>query len=70
MVKVVAARMIRWAAHVPPATRTRPEDDMLPTEQARKKAREILETLRGKANERGLTDQEKAYIDRLLRGLY
>ena len=32
---------------------------MLPTEQAREKAREILETLRGKANERGLTDQEQ-----------
>ena len=47
-----------------------PEDDMLPTEQAREKAREILETLRGKANERGLTDQERSYIDRLLRGLY
>ena len=47
-----------------------PEDDMLPTEKAREKAREILETLRGKANERGLTDQERSYIDRLLRGLY
>jgi hypothetical protein len=47
-----------------------PEEDMLPNEQAMQKAREILETLRAKANERGLSDQEKAYIDRLLRGLY
>ena len=47
-----------------------PDKDMLPTEQDQKRAREILETLRAKANERDLTDQEKAYIDRLLRGLY
>ena len=43
---------------------------MVPTEQQMKRAREILETLRAKANERELNDQEKAYIDRLLRGLY
>jgi uncharacterized protein (TIGR02302 family) len=57
----------------PRATRnpdTGPEDDMLPNEQAREKAREILETLRKKANEQGLSDQEKSYIDRLMRGLY
>ncbi len=57
----------------PRATRnpdTGPDQDMLPNEQAAQKAREILETLRSKANERGLSDQEKAYIDRLLRGLY
>jgi uncharacterized protein (TIGR02302 family) len=47
-----------------------PEKDMLPTEQARERAREILEQLRAKANERGLSDQEKAYIERLMRGLY
>jgi uncharacterized protein (TIGR02302 family) len=47
-----------------------PDKDMLPNEQAMQKAREILETLRAKANERGLSDQEKAYIDRLLRGMY
>jgi uncharacterized protein (TIGR02302 family) len=47
-----------------------PEKDMVPTERAQQRAREILETLRSKANERGLSDQEKAYIDRLLRGLY
>jgi uncharacterized protein (TIGR02302 family) len=47
-----------------------PNEDMVPTEQAQQRAREILETLRSKANERDLSDQEKAYIDRLLRGLY
>ena len=47
-----------------------PDKDMLPNEQAMQKAREILETLRAKANERGLSDQERAYIDRLLRGMY
>jgi uncharacterized protein (TIGR02302 family) len=47
-----------------------PDEDMVPTEQAQQRAREILETLRSKANERDLSDQEKAYIDRLLRGLY
>ena len=47
-----------------------PEDNMLPTEQAMKRAREILETLRSKSNEQGLTDSERGYIERLLRGLY
>lgn len=47
-----------------------PDQDILPKEEAMQRAREILETLRAKANERGLSDQEKAYIDRLLRGLY
>jgi uncharacterized protein (TIGR02302 family) len=47
-----------------------PDKDILPTEQAMQRAREILEQLRAKANERSLSDQEKAYIDRLLRGMY
>jgi uncharacterized protein (TIGR02302 family) len=47
-----------------------PEEDILPTEEAMQRAREILETLRNKANEQGLTDQERSYIDRLLRGMY
>ncbi len=47
-----------------------PNKDMLPSEMAIRRAREILETLRAKANERGLSEAEKAYIDRLLRGLY
>jgi uncharacterized protein (TIGR02302 family) len=49
---------------------TGPKVDMLPKEQAQQRAREILETLRNKANEQGLSDQERAYIDRLMRGLY
>ena len=47
-----------------------PDDNILPTEQAMKRAREILETLRAKSNEQGLTDSERSYIERLLRGLY
>lgn len=47
-----------------------PDENMLPTEQAMKRAREILETLRAKSNEQGLTDSERGYIERLLRGLY
>jgi hypothetical protein len=43
---------------------------MVPSERSLQRAREILETLRSKANERGLSDSEKAYIDRLLRGLF
>lgn len=47
-----------------------PREDMVPSERSLQRAREILETLRSKANERGLSDSEKAYIDRLLRGLF
>ncbi len=47
-----------------------PDQDILPSEQAMKRAREILETLRAKSNEQGLTDSERGYIERLLRGLY
>ncbi|MFT3673971.1 TIGR02302 family protein [Aestuariivirga sp.] len=47
-----------------------PDQDILPNEQAMKRAREILETLRAKSNEQGLTDSERGYIERLLRGLY
>ncbi len=47
-----------------------PDENILPTEQAMKRAREILETLRAKSNEQGLTDSERSYIERLLRGLY
>jgi uncharacterized protein (TIGR02302 family) len=47
-----------------------PEKDMLPTDLAIRKAREILEMLRSRANEQGLTETERGYIDRLLRGLY
>lgn len=47
-----------------------PDENILPNEQAMKRAREILEALRAKSNEQGLTDSERGYIERLLRGLY
>lgn len=47
-----------------------PDENMLPTDLAIRKAREILEMLRSRANEQGLTETERGYIDRLLRGLY
>ncbi len=47
-----------------------PERDMLPSELAIRRAREILETLRARAGEPGLRRIERDYIDRLLRGLY
>jgi uncharacterized protein (TIGR02302 family) len=47
-----------------------PDENILPSEQAMKRAREILDTLRAKSNEQGLTDSERGYIERLLRGLY
>lgn len=47
-----------------------PERDMLPSELAIRRAREILETLRTRAGEPGLQRIERDYIDRLLRGLY
>ncbi len=49
---------------------TGPNRDMVPGELAIRRAREILEQLRAKANGEGLTDSERSYIDRLLRGLY
>ncbi len=47
-----------------------PDKDMVPSELAIRRAREILEQLRNRANGQGLTDSERGYIDRLLRGLY
>jgi uncharacterized protein (TIGR02302 family) len=44
--------------------------DMVPTEEAARRAREIIKQLRDRASENGLTDTERGYIDRLLRGLY
>lgn len=48
---------------------TGPEENMLPTELAIRRAREILDMLRARANEQ-LPKLERDYIDRLLRGLY
>jgi uncharacterized protein (TIGR02302 family) len=47
-----------------------PDEDIVPSERAMQRAREILEQLREKSNRQGLTDSEKAYIERLLRGQY
>ncbi len=47
-----------------------PERDMLPSELAIRRAREILDTLRARAGEQGRPRLERDYIDRLLRGLY
>ena len=47
-----------------------PEKNMLPSELAIRRAREILEMLRSRAGEAGLPRIERDYIDRLLRGLY
>jgi uncharacterized protein (TIGR02302 family) len=47
-----------------------PERDMLPSELAIQRAREILEMLRSRAGDQGLPRIERDYIERLLRGLY
>lgn len=47
-----------------------PERNMLPGQAAIERAREILESLRARANERSRPTLELDYIDRLLRGLY
>ena len=49
---------------------TGPDRDMLPSERALQRAREILDLLRERAGETGLPRIERDYIDRLLRGLY
>jgi hypothetical protein len=43
---------------------------MLPSELAIRRAREILEMLRARANTPDLPRIDRDYIDRLLRGLY
>ena len=47
-----------------------PKENMLPSELAIRRAREILETLRARANTPDLPRIDKDYIERLLRGLY
>jgi uncharacterized protein (TIGR02302 family) len=47
-----------------------PKENMLPSELAIRRAREILEMLRSRANSPDLPRIDKDYIDRLLRGLY
>jgi uncharacterized protein (TIGR02302 family) len=47
-----------------------PEKNMLPGDIAMRRAREILDMLRARANDAGRPKLERDYIDRLLRGLY
>jgi uncharacterized protein (TIGR02302 family) len=47
-----------------------PDKNMLPSELAIRRAREILEILRSRANTPDLPRIDRDYIDRLLRGLY
>ncbi len=47
-----------------------PKDNMLPSELAIRRAQEILESLRNRANSGDLPALDRAYIERLLRGLY
>jgi hypothetical protein len=47
-----------------------PDRNMIPSEAAIERAREILEYLRNRANERTRPRIERDYIERLLRGLY
>jgi uncharacterized protein (TIGR02302 family) len=47
-----------------------PDKDMVPSELSMRRAREILEGLRQRYDDPDLGSGEKAYIDRLLRGLY
>ena len=47
-----------------------PERNMLPSEMAVRRAREILEMLRSRANLPDLPRIDRDYIERLLRGLY
>jgi len=49
---------------------TGPRKDMLPSELAIERARQILDMLRSKAGETGLPKYERDYIERLLNGLY
>ncbi|WP_348641804.1 DUF4175 domain-containing protein [Aestuariivirga litoralis] len=44
-----------------------PNQNLVPSELASRRAHEILEQLRARANEEGLDDETKAYIDRLLK---
>ncbi len=47
-----------------------PDKDMVPTEQSLRRAQEILQNLRDRANMPELPEIDRDYIDRLLRGLF
>ena len=46
-----------------------PNENIVPSDVARRKAREILEELRGRANEESLDSETRGYINGLLKGL-
>jgi uncharacterized protein (TIGR02302 family) len=49
---------------------TGPNKNTVPSELAMRRAREILELLRNRSNDQNLSDTERGYIERLLKGLY
>lgn len=55
------------ATHSP---QTGPNKNTVPSEMAMRRAREILEQLRNRSNDQNLSDTERNYIERLLKGLY
>lgn len=49
---------------------TGPNKNTVPSELAMRRAREILQQLRNRTNDEGLSETQRAYIERLLKGLY
>jgi Domain of unknown function (DUF4175) len=47
-----------------------PNKNLVPSELAMKRAREILEELRARANEEGLDEESRTYIDKLLKDTF
>ena len=47
-----------------------PDKNLIPSELAMQRAREILEELRNRAGDQSLSAEDRAYIERLLKGLY
>jgi len=47
-----------------------PNNNLVPSELAMKRAREILEELRARANEEGLDEESRTYIDKLLKDTF
>ncbi len=47
-----------------------PDKNLIPSELAMQRAREILEELRNRAGDQALSADDRAYIERLLKGLY
>jgi uncharacterized protein (TIGR02302 family) len=55
------------ATHNP---QTGPDKNLVPSEMALRRAREILDQLRNRSNDQNLGETERGYIERLLKGLY